>query len=145
MIYITSDHAGFAMKQDIIAYLGEKNYAYTELGSISGESVDYPIAARDACGRLQMGSPDDRGILICGTGVGIAIAANKMKGVRAAVVHDAYTAEMCRRHNDANVLCMGARVIGSGVALDAVHIFLNTAFEGGRHERRVTEIRDLER
>jgi ribose 5-phosphate isomerase B len=145
MIYITSDHAGFAMKQEIIIYLGEQNYAYTELGSISGEPVDYPLAAREACARLQMGSPDDRGILICGTGIGISIAANKMKGVRAAVVHDAYTAEMCRRHNDANVLCMGARVLGSGVALDAVHIFLNTPFDGGRHERRIGEIRDLER
>jgi ribose 5-phosphate isomerase B len=145
MIYITSDHAGFDMKQEVIAYLKKNDLDYTELGSISGESVDYPIAAREACARLQTGAPEDRGILICGTGIGISIAANKIKGIRAAVVHDAYTAEMCRRHNDANVLCIGARVLGSGVALDAVHIFLTTKFEGGRHERRIGEIRDLER
>ncbi|MDR0991951.1 MAG: ribose 5-phosphate isomerase B [Ruminococcus sp.] len=145
MIYITSDHAGFAMKQEIIAYLKKKDVDYVELGSITGESVDYPVAAREACAKLQMGSPEDRGILICGTGIGISIAANKLKGIRAAVVHDSYTAEMCRRHNDANVICMGARVIGEGVALDAVHIFLTTAFEGGRHERRIDEIRNMER
>jgi ribose 5-phosphate isomerase B len=145
MIYITSDHAGFDMKQEVIAYLKEKDVDYQELGSISGESVDYPIAAREACAKIQLGSPEDRGILICGTGIGISIAANKLKGIRAAVVHDAYTAEMCRRHNDANVICIGARVLGIGVALDAVHIFLTTPFEGGRHERRIGEIRDLER
>jgi ribose 5-phosphate isomerase B len=133
------------MKQEIIAYLKKKDLDYTELGSISGESVDYPVAAREACAKIQLGTPEDRGIFICGTGIGISIAANKLKGIRAAVVHDSYTADLCRRHNDANVLCMGARVIGTGVALDAVHIFLTTPFEGGRHERRIGEIRDLER
>ena len=110
---------------------------------MDGESQDYPLVAKEVCEKIVNGSAD-RGILVCGTGIGISMAANKIKGIRAAVCTDTYMAKYTRLHNDANVVCLGGRVIGSGVALEIVDMFLNTGFEGGRHQRRVNQIIDIE-
>lgn len=143
MIAIGSDHAGFQLKKEIIAWLEEKNIPYIEFGCLNGESWDYPLVAKEVCDRVTSGSAE-KAILVCGTGIGISIAANKVKGIRAAVCTDAYTAKYTRLHNDANVLCIGGRVTGSGVAVEIVETFLNTAFEGGRHQRRVDQITSIE-
>jgi ribose 5-phosphate isomerase B len=146
MIYIGSDHAGFPLKQEMMKFLSEKGLSYKECGCLDGKSFDYPIAAKETCEAMLAddSSNDTFAILVCGTGIGISIAANKIKGVRAAVVTDAYTAEMSRRHNNANAICFGARVTGAGVALSALEKYLETSFEGGRHERRVNQIMSLE-
>ena len=143
MIAIGSDHGGFALKQEIMAYLDEKGLAYDDLGTYTEDSCDYPVYG-EAVGRAVASGKYDRGIVICGTGIGISIAANKVRGVRAALCGDCYSAEMTRRHNDANVLALGARVLGSGLALKIVETFLNTEFDGGRHARRVDLLRDIE-
>lgn len=143
MIAIGSDHGGFALKQEIMKHLDEKGLAYKDYGTYSDESCDYPVYG-ETVGRAVVSGECDRGIIICGTGIGISIAANKVKGVRAALCGDCYSAEFTRRHNDANVLALGARVIGSGLALKIVDTFLDTEFEGGRHARRVAIISEIE-
>ena len=143
MIAIGSDHAGYGLKKDIIKWLKEKNLPYEEFGCMDGESQDYPLVAKEVCERIADGSAD-KGILVCGTGIGISMAANKVKGIRAALCTDTYMAKYTRLHNDANVLCLGGRVIGSGAAEEIVDTFLNTGFEGGRHQRRVDQISEIE-
>ena len=143
MIAIGSDHGGFALKQEIMAHLSELGLEYRDFGTYTDDSCDYP-AYGEAVARAVAGGECDRGILICGTGIGISIAANKVKGIRAAVCGDCYSAEMTRRHNDANILAMGARVVGSGLAQKIVDVFLTTEFEGGRHARRVALIAEIE-
>ena len=143
MLAIGSDHGGFALKQAIMEHLREKGVEYKDFGTYTEESCDYPEYG-EAVARAVAGGECDRGIAICGTGIGISIAANKVRGVRAAVCGDCYSAEMTRRHNDANVLCMGGRVVGDGLALKIVDVFLETPFEGGRHARRVGKIHEIE-
>lgn len=143
MIAIGSDHGGFQLKQDIMKYLDEQGLAYKDFGTYTRESCDYPVYG-EAVARAVAGGECDRGIIICGTGIGISISANKVKGIRAALCGDCYSAEYTRRHNDANILALGARTVGSGLALKIVEIFLNTPFEGGRHARRVEMISKLE-
>ncbi len=142
MIAIGSDHAGYALKCEIIKHLEEKGIEFIDCGC-SGESVDYPDIAEKTCAKVVSGEAD-KGILICGTGVGISISANKINGIRAALCGDWYSAKYTRLHNDANVLCMGGRVIGAGLAIEITDIFLETEFEGGRHARRVEKIMKLE-
>lgn len=142
MIAIGSDHAGYALKCEIIKHLEEKGVQYIDCGC-NGESIDYPDIAEKTCAKVVSGEAD-KGILICGTGVGISISANKIKGIRAALCGDWYSAKYTRLHNDANVLCMGGRVIGAGLAAEITDIFLETEFEGGRHARRVDKIMKLE-
>lgn len=143
MIAIGCDHAGFELKKEVIDLLKEKNYAVIDLGC-NGESVDYPDIAKKVCEKVTDGSCE-KGILICGTGIGMSIAANKVKGIRAAVCSEHFSAKYTRLHNDANVLCMGARTVGAGLALELVEIFISTEFEGGRHQRRVDKITDIEK
>ena len=142
-IAIGCDHGGYSLKQEILRYLEQKNIAYTDCGCDSEASVDYPIYAKAVTDLIQNGECE-RGILVCGTGIGMSIAANKRKGIRAAVCHDTFSARMTRMHNDTNVLCLGGRVVGSGLALDIVELFLQTEFLGDRHARRVQMISDLE-
>lgn len=143
MIAIGSDHGGFELKQEVMKYLDEQGLEYKDFGTYSSDSCDYPIYG-EAVARAVAGGECDRGIIICGTGIGISISANKVKGIRAALCGDCYSAEYTRRHNDANILAMGARTLGSGLALKIVETFLNTGFEGGRHARRVALISEIE-
>jgi ribose 5-phosphate isomerase B len=144
MIALGCDHGGFSLMREVIGYLDDKNLPYKNFGTFSDASCDYPVIA-ETVSRAVAGGQCDRGILICGTVIGMAIAANKFAGIRAAVCGDVYSAEMTRRHNDANILALGARVIGAGLALKIVEAFLNTPFEGGRHSRRVSMLADLEK
>ncbi len=140
MIALGSDHGGFELKQEIIAYLKEKNLEYKDYGCESKESCDYPVYAKKVANAIVSGECD-RGILICGTGIGISITANKVKGIRAAVCHDTFSAQATREHNDANILAMGARVVGPGLALKIVETFLNTEFSNDeRHIRRIEQM-----
>lgn len=141
-IALGSDHAGFHLKAVIAAHVEALGHNVLDVGTNSVESVDYPDFGA-AVGHSVVGDDIDLGIAICGSGIGIAIAANKVAGIRAATVHDVTSARMTRLHNDANVLCLGARFIGEQVALDAVEVFLSTAFEGGRHARRVDKIDNI--
>lgn len=143
MIGIGSDHGGFPLKEEIKKHLDEIGVAYKDYGTDTPESCDYPIYA-EAVARAVVSGEVEKGILICGTGIGISIAANKVKGIRAALCGDCYSAEYTRRHNDANILTMGARVTGGGLACKIVDTFLTTEFEGGRHARRVALIADIE-
>lgn len=136
MIVIASDHAGVELKAQLVERIRAGGHDVNDLGPGDTSSVDYPDFAHAVAAAVSSGEAGS-GILICGTGIGMSLAANRHPGVRAALCHDAFTAEMARLHNDANVLCIGARVIGSGVAEQVVDIFLATAFEGGRHQRRV--------
>ena len=143
MILLGADHGGFRLKEAVKAYLESAGIAYLDYGTDSEASVDYaPIAARVA--RDIAAQKAEKGILCCGTGIGISIAANKVKGIRAAVCTDPFCAEMTRRHNDANILCMGGRVISEETAVALAKIFLETPFEGGRHARRVAQIAAIE-
>ena len=142
-IAIAADHGGFDLKAIIIDYLEKEGYEVLNLGTDTADSVDYPEYGKK-CGEAVVAGEADCGIVICGTGIGISIAANKVKGVRAALCTNEYMAEMTRRHNNANILAMGARVIGSELAKNIVKKFLNTDFEGGRHERRVNLISAME-
>jgi len=137
MIAIGNDHTGYQLKKAIIEYMEKMGIDYKDFGCGDITTSDYPNYAK-AVGRAIQNKECDKGILICGTGIGISIAANKMKGIRAALCHDCFSAEATRMHNDANVLAMGARVIGIGHALKIVEIFLNTEFSGEeRHTRRI--------
>ena len=143
MIALGSDHGGLDLKREIMKHLDEKGIAYKDFGTYSEDSCDYPIYG-ELVGQAVVSGECESGIVVCGTGIGISIAANKVRGVRAALCHDCYSAEYTRRHNDANVLALGGRVIGAGHALKIVDIFLNTDFEGGRHARRVELISKIE-
>ena len=142
MIAIGCDHAAVNLKKAIMAHLDEKQIPYVDLGT-DGTSCDYPVIAKAVCETVLSGKAE-RGILLCGTGIGMSIAANKFKGIRAAVCNDCFSARYTRLHNNANVLCMGERVIGQGLALELVDIFLETGYEGGRHQRRLDIISDIE-
>ena len=142
MIAIGCDHAAIDLKQAIMAHLDEQGIAYTNLGT-DGDPCDYPDMAKAVAEKITSGECE-KGILLCGTGIGMSMAANKIKGIRAAVCSDEFSAKYTRLHNDANILCMGARVIGAGLAVELVDIFLQTEFEGGRHQRRVDKITALE-
>lgn len=135
-VAIGSDHGGFEYKEKVIEYLKSRNIPYVDLGTHKKEACDYPEIARAVAERVISGK-SNRGILICGTGIGMSIAANKVRGIRAALCGDTYSARVSRAHNNANVLCLGQRVIGEHLALDIVDIWLKTGFEGGRHKRRV--------
>jgi len=143
MIVIGSDHAGYALKVEIAKYLTEKGVEFIDIGC-NGESCDYPVIANELCSKIKDGSCSS-GILFCGTGVGMSISANKINGIRACVCSDYFSAKYTRMHNDANVLCLGARVIGVGTAIELVDVFLNTQFEGGRHQRRIDLITEIEK
>lgn len=142
MIAIGCDHGGYELKLEVIKHLEEKGVQFTDCGC-NGEAVDYPDIAAATCSKVLSGECD-KAILICGTGIGISMAANKIKGIRAALCGDWYSAKFTRLHNDANALCMGGRVIGAGLACEIVDIFLDTEFEGGRHARRVEKVMKLE-
>ena len=142
-LVIGSDHAGFALKEKIKATLIEKGYELTDVGTHSAESCAYPLIAHELCSTIQSGEAE-LGILICGTGVGMSMCANKHKGIRAACVSDTFSARLTRLHNDANVVCFGERVVGYGLALDIVNSFIETEFEGGRHAKRVEMICAIE-
>jgi ribose 5-phosphate isomerase B len=142
-VIIGSDHAGFAAKQALVASLKKMGHSVIDAGTEGTESVDYPDFAAQV-GRSVAEAEAERGILICGTGIGMAMAANKIPGIRAAVVTDSFTAEMSRRHNDANVLCMGARTQAPEKMEEYARIFLTAPFDGGRHAGRVEKIKKLE-
>ena len=144
-IVIGCDHGGFDYKDRVVKYVKELGHEVIDVGTFDGTtSVDYPDYAEKAAMKV-VNKEADRGILICGTGIGISIAANKVNGIRCAVVHDNFTARLTRMHNDANMIAFGARVIGIEVALDIVKTFLETAFEGGRHLNRITKIEEIEK
>ena len=143
MIALGCDHGGFALMQVIKSHLEELGLEYRDYGTYSAESCDYPVYA-EAAARAVASGECDRGILVCGTGIGISMAANKVKGIRAALCSDCFSAEMTRRHNDANMLALGARVLGDGLALKIVDTFLTTGFDGGRHQRRIDLISAIE-
>ena len=143
MIAIGSDHGGFALKEEIKKHLTEKGIPFRDFGTDSEASCDYPVYAEKVSCAVT-GGEAEKGILCCGTGIGMSMAANKVKGIRCACCGDCFSAEMTRRHNDANVLALGGRVLGVGLALKIVDIFLETPFEGGRHARRVSQVMALE-
>jgi ribose 5-phosphate isomerase B len=143
-IYIGADSAGYALKEELIPYIEEKGYEVINCGTDSAESCHYPEFASKVAKSVQSNLENSFGILVCGTGIGMSMAANKYKGIRAAVCGDTFSARMTRMHNDANVLCIGARVIGAGLAKDIVDLFLSSEFEGGRHAVRVDMITDIE-
>ncbi len=140
MIAIGSDHGGYDLKQEIIRYLEEHNIEYKDFGCHSTDSCDYPEFGKRVAEAVADGSYE-KGIIICGTGIGISIAANKVKGVRAALCHDCFSAKATREHNDANILALGGRVIGPGLAVQIVETFLNTEFSNEeRHKRRISQL-----
>ena len=143
MIALGCDHAGVQLKLQVAEYLTSRGLEYRDYGTYDETSCDYPDYAQKV-GEAVVSGEAQRGILICGTGVGISISANKVNGVRAALCSDTFTARMSREHNDANVLCMGARVVGPGLATDVVAAWLDAEFAGGRHQRRVDKIMALE-
>ncbi len=142
-ISIGSDHAGFELKEEIKNFLQSNGFEVIDKGTYSKERVDYPIFGESVAKSVVNGEAE-RGIVICGTGIGISISANKVRGVRAALCTNEYMAKMARKHNDANILSLGARVLGVDLALSIVETFLNTDFEGGRHEHRVKLIDKIE-
>ena len=144
MIAIGSDHAAYEFKMDILNYLVEKGYECKDFGSDGAIKSEYPQYAKLVGKAIQSGECD-RGLLFCGTGIGMSIAANKMKGIRAVVCMESFGAELSRRHNDTNVLCLGARVLGCGLARKIVDVWLETGFDGGRHQIRVDMITDIEK
>ena len=143
MIAIGCDHGGFELKNHIKAYLGKKGIEYKDFGCFTEDSVDYPDIAKVTCEAVTSGECEC-GILICGTGIGISIAANKVKGIRAALCSDVYSAKMTKVHNNSNVLCMGGRVLGRELAFMIVDAWLEAEFEGGRHQQRIDKIHAIE-
>jgi ribose 5-phosphate isomerase B len=144
-IAVGSDHAGFELKSALAKHVADAGHQVVDLGTDSPDvPVDYPLFGL-AVGRAVAEGRAERGICVCGTGIGISIAANKVDGVRAALAHDVTTADLARRHNDANVLCLGGRTTGVAEAIDAVDVFLGAGFEGGRHRQRLAEITEFER
>lgn len=143
MIAIGADHGGFELKEHIKKHLDELGLEYKDYGTYSEESVDYPDCAKPVCEAV-MDTTADKGILICGTGIGISIAANKHKGIRAALCGDVYSAKMTKVHNNANVICLGGRVTGRELAFMIVDAWLNAEYEGGRHQARIDKIHAIE-
>ena len=142
MIALGCDHGGFGLMQEVIKFLEENDYEYKNFGTYSEESCDYPDYAKKVAEAIQKGECE-KGILICGTGIGISITANKFKGIRAALCHDCFSAKATREHNDANIVAMGARVVGPGLATEIVRLFLTTPFSNDeRHIRRINKIED---
>ncbi len=142
MIAIGSDHGGFELKEKLMEHLSERGLEYKDFGTYSSASCDYPVYAKAVANAVASGECD-RGIIICGTGIGVSITANKVHGIRAALCGDCFSAEATRQHNDANVLCMGARVVGEGLALKIADTFLDTPFSNDeRHIRRISMIED---
>ena len=142
-IAIASDHGGFDLKEGIIAVLLNAGWEVDDLGHLNGDSVDYPdygIKLAEAVAEKRV----ERGIVICGTGIGMSIVVNRFPGIRGTLCSDVYTAKLCREHNDSNILIMGGRVIGKGLAAEIVNIWLNTPFEGGRHQRRLDKINQID-
>ncbi len=142
-IAVGADHAGYRLKAHLARLLELQGHQVADLGTFSEDSVDYPDIAAAVAGAVA-GGKAERGLLVCGTGIGVAIAANKVDGIRAATCNDLFTARKSREHNDANVLTLGARVVGEGLAEDIVRGFMETDFEAGRHQRRIDKIRALE-
>lgn len=142
-ITVGCDHAAYELKKKVIAHLEARGVEVIDVGTDSTESCDYPNFARAVCKNVQNGVTE-LGILICGTGIGMSMAANKHRGIRAAVCSDTFSARLTRQHNDANVLCFGERVVGMGLACDLVDQFIDTDFEGGKHKRRVDMIMEIE-
>ena len=143
MLALGCDHGGYPLMKEVISYLEKNNIEYKNFGTFSEESVDYPAYGK-AVAKAVAGGECEKGILICGTGIGISIAANKVKGIRCCVCSEPYTAKMSRAHNDCNMLAFGARVVGLDLAKMIVDTWLTTEFEGGRHQRRVDLIMDIE-
>lgn len=143
MVAIGADHGGYLLKEEIKRYFEEKNIEYRDFGTYSIDTVNYAEIAAELAHSVA-GGECGKGILICGTGIGMSIAANKVKGIRAALCSEHFSAKYTRLHNDSNILCMGARVIGSGIAVELVDIFLKTEFEGGRHKERIDQILKIE-
>lgn len=142
-VAIASDHGGMNIRKEILQLMDEMNIEYEDLGCEGTCSVDYPDYAIPVAEKVAKGECD-RGILICGTGIGMSIAANKVKGIRCALVHDVFSAKATRQHNDSNILAMGERVIGPGLAREIAKAWLETGYEGGRHEKRVNKISEYE-
>lgn len=138
-ISVGSDHGGFELKRLIVRYLQEQGHEVRDAGCHSEESVDYPDFANTVC-ELVLNGTCERGILVCGTGIGMSIAANRHRDIRAALCHESYTARMSREHNNANILCLGGRVVGPEIALDIVREWVKTEFVGGRHQRRLAKL-----
>ena len=143
MIALGADHGGYLLKEKIKRHLEKKGIDYIDFGTYSSDSVDYAKIAYKTCKSVTSGECE-KAILCCGTGIGISMAANKVKGIRAACCSDWFSAKYTRLHNDANALCLGGRVVGAGLALEMVDVFLSTEFEGGRHQRRVDQITAIE-
>ena len=142
-ITVGCDHAGLNLKKIVIAHLEERGFEVLDVGTHSTDSCDYPQIAHELCKNIQDGKTE-LGILVCGTGIGMSMAANKHRGIRAAACSDTFSARLTRVHNDANVLCFGERVVGMGLALDLVDAFVDAEFEGGKHQRRVDMITQIE-
>ena len=142
-IYIGSDHGAFEMKEFLKEELTKLNIPFEDCGCFNEDSVDYPDVAKTTCKKV-LENKDSKGVLLCGTGIGISIAANKIKGIRAALCHNEFTAQMATEHNNANVLCMGGRVLDKDTAKNILNAYLHNSFEGERHERRVNKMMDLE-
>lgn len=141
-IALAADHGGYKLKERVKAYLEEKGYEILDLGCCTEESVDYPVYGK-ACGEAVMANEAEKGIVFCGTGIGISIAANKVKGIRCALCTSVLMAEMTKKHNDANILALGGRITDKEMAFDIVDTWLNTEFEGGRHQRRVDLLNEM--
>lgn len=144
MIAIGADHGGFALKEEVKKHLEQQQIEFHDFGTFTGEAVDYPVIAKQV-GEAVAGGEYACGILVCGTGIGMSIAANKVKGIRAACCSDTFSARFTKMHNNTNVLCFGGRVLGTGLALDIVDAFLDAEFEGGRHQKRIDIITEIEK
>lgn len=142
-IILGADHGGYELKNTVKAHLLSLGYEVTDVGTDSAQSCDYPIFASRLCKKIQSGEAE-LGILVCGTGIGMSMAANKHRGIRAACCSDTFSARLTRLHNNANILCIGARVVGAGLAIDLVEAFINAEFEGDRHIKRLSLIEDIE-
>lgn len=142
-IIIGCDHVALELKQQVLEYLSAQNYEVTDLGTYTKDRCDYPDISYEVC-KAVLADSTNLGILICGTGVGMSIAANKINGIRACVCSDSYTAKLTKQHNNSNVLCFGSRVIGYGLAIELIEGWLNTTYEGERHQKRLDKITKLE-
>jgi ribose 5-phosphate isomerase B len=142
-IYLASDHAGFELKEEVKKYLEEKNYIYEDMGTLSADSVNWAEYGAKAAQKVSDNPQNSKGIIICGSGTGMSIVSNKFKNVRAALCNDEYTAEMTRKHNNSNVLNMGARILDTFEAIKIVEMWLNTEYEGGRHQKRLDYLHDI--
>ena len=143
LIEIASDHGGFSLKVDIVSFLNELDYEVNDMGPKNQNAVDYPDYAIRIAQAVTQNS-DSRGILICGTGIGMSIVVNRFPGIRGTLCSDLYTAKLCREHNDSNILIMGGRVVGHGLAREIVKVWLSTPFEGGRHQKRLDKINQFD-